>query len=272
MTEDWSGERVARWIRQAAGLERQLEPVSEVLFAAAALRPGERVLDVGCGTGPTTRKAAALVGAQGHVTGLDVAVEMLDAASSMDVEEGSADIRWLAGDAARWTPDESYDAVISRFGVMFFSDPLAAFRAFAEAGDRLAMAVWTRRDDSELFRVPLRAALSVLDSVDVPADDEGPFSLWEPQALLATAGWTEVDVVPHTLALPFAGGLPPKEAATVAMDFGPTRTVTTDLDDASRRAVEAAIAEAFKDYLDADGHVVLSGRINLVTALAKEPS
>ena len=268
MTEDWSGERVARWIRQAAGLERQLEPVSDVLFAAAALRPGERVLDVGCGTGPTTRRAAALVGAQGHLTGLDVAVEMLDAASRTEVAAGSADIRWLAADAAQWTPDESYDAVISRFGVMFFSDPLAAFRAFAEAGERLAVAVWARRDESDLFCVPLHAALSVLGSVDVPADDEGPFSLWDPEAMLAAAGWTDVAVVPHTLALPFVGGLPPAEAAVAALDFGPTRTVTTDLDEASRGAVEAAIAEAFEDHLDADGQVVLSGRVQVITALA----
>ncbi len=81
-SEEWSGDRVERWLRQAAGLERQLAPVSEVLFAAARLSPGESVLDVGCGTGPTTYAAARAVGPTGRVCGLDVSGEMLVAAAA----------------------------------------------------------------------------------------------------------------------------------------------------------------------------------------------
>lgn len=271
MTEDWSGERVARWIRQSQGLERQLAPVSEVLFAAADLQQGERVLDIGCGTGPTTRRAAALVGPHGDVTGLDVAVEMLEAARTTAPERGSAPIEWLAADAARWEPSRSYDAVISRFGVMFFSDPVAAFRTLARASSRLAVAVWARRDESDLFRVPLRAALGVVgENADLP-DDAGPFSLHAPRPLLEAAGWGDVEVVRRTLMLPFAGGLSPEAAAVAALDFGPVRTITTDLDERSRDAVKAAIAQAFEGHVDAGGHVVLSGQVNVVTASAAEP-
>ena len=188
--ETWDGDRAARWVRQSAGLEKQLAPVSAHLFAAAGLAPGEAVLDVGCGTGPTTRDAAAGVGPTGRVTGLDVSQDMLDAAAAVPATADAAPIDWLLADATTWSPPDppAYDVVLSRFGVMFFSDPAAAFAHLAQAtrpGGRLALAVWDRRDASELFAVPLRAALEAMAghgvTPDVPADDEGPFSLHDPR-------------------------------------------------------------------------------------------
>lgn len=274
----WEGERVARWLRQSEGLERQLAPVSEVLFAAAALRPGERVLDVGCGTGPTTREAARAVGPDGAVTGLDVAAAMLDAAALVPAGEGAASIDWVVADAVAWAPPAAdHDVVLSRFGVMFFSDPPAAFAHLAAAtrpGGRLAVAVWLRRDESELFAIPLRAVLDVrrahglADPDDIP-DDGGPFSLADPAAttaLLEGAGWADVAVATHALDLPFGGGLPPEAAAGAAADFGPTRIALDGLADDVRAEAMAAIAAAFAARTDAAGHVVLGGRVHVVTA------
>src|SRR5262249_13867713 len=154
-------ERVERWIRQAPGLERQLAPVSDLLLEAARLRAGESVLDVGCGTGPTTIAAARMVGPRGRVGGLDVAGAMLGAAATAASRAGgdAAPIEWIEADAVTWTPDgPPRDVVISRFGVMFFSDPGAAFANLARAtraNGRLAFASWQRRDDSATFAVPL---------------------------------------------------------------------------------------------------------------------
>jgi SAM-dependent methyltransferase len=284
-TEDdlWAGERVARWLRQAEGLERQLAPVSEALFATAALAPGERVLDVGCGTGPTTRQAAATVGPDGAVTGLDVSPAMLDAAASVPVPEPAAPIEWVTADAVTWSPPAgAHDAVISRFGVMFFSDPLTAFANLAEAtrpGGRLAVAVWDRRDESDLFAVPLHAALAVRsaagvgDTDSMPADggpdDVGASSLCDvaaTAALLERAGWSDAGATHHRLALPFGGGLDPRAGAEAAADFGPTRLALDGLDDDVRAAAVDAIATAFEAHLDDDGHVVLGGSILVLTA------
>jgi SAM-dependent methyltransferase len=281
--EAWTGERATRWLRQAAGLERQLAPVSDVLFAAANLRAGEAVLDVGCGTGPTTYAAALAVGPTGRVCGLDISAEMLAAAAASDPGAG---IEWLQADAVVWEPEAArFDAVISRFGVMFFSDPLVAFTHLAHAtraGGRLAIAVWQRRDMSTMFSVSLGAALEALRTrginqtaagvtLDefVAVDDEGPFSLHDEaalRALLSGAGWSDIAIEPHVLALPFAGGVPPAAAAKAALDFGPTRLVLSGIDDDVLHAAESAIASAFGSHLDDQGNVVLSGSVNMVTA------
>ncbi len=289
-SKTWSGDQVERWLRQAAGLERQLAPVSEHLLAAARLSPGESVLDVGCGTGPTTYAAAQAVGPTGRVCGLDVSGEMLVAAAGAAMSHpgagAPAPIDWVEADAVTWEPEVArYDAVISRFGVMFFSDPPAAFSHLAQAtrdGGRLALAVWQRRDNSALFSVSLHAALDVLRSrgirsseagVDldnfVATDDEGPFSLHDPVAvrsLLDRAGWSDIAIKHHVLALPFAGGAPPAAAAKAALDFGPTRLLMSGVDDDVVRAAEGAISEAFADHINDEGYVMLSGAINLVTA------
>jgi SAM-dependent methyltransferase len=276
--ESWSGERAARWVRQSAGIERQLAPVSVELLAAAAIAPGEAVLDVGCGTGPTTREAARAAGAAGRVTGLDLSGDMLATAASVPTEAGSAPLDWLQADGSAWSPPEpaAYDVVMSRFGVMFFSDPLAAFTNFARAtkpGGRLAIAVWARRQESEVFEVPLQAAVRALDrcgaSADPPADDEGPYSLHDPAAterLLTRAGWTGVSQTTHDLTLVFAGGAAPREAAEASLDFGPTRVVTAGADEDTKAAVVAEVTDAFASRVDADGHVALGGRIRIVQA------
>jgi SAM-dependent methyltransferase len=285
--EQWSGERVERWLRQAAGLERQLAPVSDLLFAAARLEPGESVLDVGCGTGPTTVTAARLVGPSGRVRGLDVSGRMLEAAAANVAGiDGIASVDFVEADAVNWVPEgPGHDAVISRFGVMFFSDPPAAFANLARAtrtGGRLAFASWQRRDASSVFAVPLHAALEALRARGVAAtgagidldafvatDDDGPFSLHDPAAvtrLLEGAGWLDVAVEQHVRPLPFAGGTSPAVAAEAALDVGPTRMVLTGLADDVVAAAQQAIGEAFAAHVDADGHVALAGAVNIVTA------
>src|SRR5215470_13253938 len=91
----WDDDRAVRWLARAAGLERQLAPVDDVLFAAGALRPGERVLDVGCGTGPATRRAAREVGTAGRAVGLDISARLLAEAAAQPNEDSAACLEWV---------------------------------------------------------------------------------------------------------------------------------------------------------------------------------
>lgn len=278
--DEWEGERVRRWLQLADSLDRQLSPVNDVLFPAAALVAGERVLDVGCGEGRTTRRVAALVGETGSVVGLDVSEEMLVRAAQIPVPDGAATIDWIVADVshgpAAWQPGPPFDAAISTFGVMFFNDPTTAFTTLAAAvrpGGRLAAAVWCRRDESELFDLPLGVATEVLDRharhYEPLADDEGAFSIHSaPVAkdLLAGTGWDDVGFAVHRLAMKVAGGLTPAEAATSSLDFGPVRYRVEGHPDELRDEMVATLTEIYADRVDDDGHVVLDGAIGILTA------
>ncbi len=273
----WAGARVDRWVAMADRLDRQLAPITELLIAATGLRPGDRVLDVGCGTGPIARRAAEIVGPQGSVTGVDVAADMIAAALDATPEvEGSAPVRYVESDAATWTSADLFDVVISRFGVMFFDDPAAAFANLADLtrpSGRLSVAVWDRRDRSDLFEVPLAAAVGVLEAAghdpDLMPVAGGPFSLSDPEAvtsLLGDAGWRDVRVVHHDVEMLVGGGTDPAAAAEDAFGVGPTRKATEGVDGPLRVEVRDAIEAALAERVDADGQVVLGGRVLVVTA------
>ncbi len=275
--EAWPGDRAARWVAVADQLEGQLAPVTDLLFAAAELVPGESVLDVGCGTGPTTRYAAQLVGPAGSVTGVDISPEMLDAARRRAAGDGgNAPIEWVESDVVAWDAgDARFDVVISRFGVMFFADPHAAFTRLARAtvdGGRLRAAVWAHRPHVQLFELPLTIALEELRragvTVETPPPDDGPYSLGDAahvERLLAGAGWSDVSWQPHEMKFRLGGGVRPVDAATISLEFGPARIVLEGVDERVRRSVADAVAAAFEQHLE-DGEVVLGGRLAIISA------
>ena len=165
-----------------------LRPVSDLLMAAAGAKPGERVIDVGCGCGATTIDFAARVRHGGEVLGLDVSEPMLARAR----ERASQDlpVRFVHADATvhDFAPDWA-DLIVSRFGVMFFADPARSFanlRKGLKRGGRLAFACWREAKQNPFFIVPLREARKHAPPLpEMGPEEPGPFALRRPSARAA---------------------------------------------------------------------------------------
>jgi len=195
---EWDGPAGAHRTRYAAVFDAETRPHNERFRAAAGVAPRDRVLDVGCGTGQTTRDAARAA-LSGRALGIDLSAQMLDHARRLSQEEGLANVSFLQADAqVHRFPAASFEVAISRFGTMFFADPVAAFGNIAHAlspGGRLVLMVWQARDRNE-WSTAIREALAGDNPVPPPpADGPHPFSLADPavtEGILTAAGFAEV--------------------------------------------------------------------------------
>ena len=144
--QDWAGEMGEKWNRYRARFEGMIAPIGQATLAHAGFKLGERVLDIGCGAGPTTLDIARLVGTQGVVTGLDISHVLIDTATVRAQQAGLSQVGFVCGDAATLQlPVPAYDHLFSRFGVMFFEDPFAAFknmRRMLHDSSRMTFCCW----------------------------------------------------------------------------------------------------------------------------------
>ena len=178
--EYWNADEARHWVDEAGAYDRMLAPFASRLLEAAAIAVEDQVLDIGCGTGPTTCDAARAA-ANGHATGLDISRAMIEAARARASRDDLTNVSFEVGDAQtrRFDPG-SVDVVMSRFGVMFFDDPVAAFaniRAALRAGGRLVFVCWQGQIANEWIAVPgLAAAQHVPLPTPGPPGAPGPFS------------------------------------------------------------------------------------------------
>ncbi len=194
----WDGAQGAHWAAQADRFDRAVARYDEPFLAAAGLRPGDRVLDVGCGTGRTTRDAARITGS---AVGVDLSSAMLDVARRRAAEEGLTGVRFEQADAqVAAFPPAGFDVAISRTGAMFFADPVAALANVGGAlvpGGRLVLLVWQALEANEWMTEILGALAAGRPLPAPPPDAPGPFSLADPgriRAMLTAAGHRQVEV------------------------------------------------------------------------------
>ena len=263
----WNGYEGRHWATDQARYDAINSGFNEALLAA--VRPGDRVLDLGCGNGQLTRLAARRAGI-GQVVGVDLSAPMLDRARTAATDEGVRNAEFIRADAqVHPFPPGGFDAALSRFGVMFFADPVAAFanvRRALRPGGRLAFVCLddARRGDLGAVFAPLAAHLP-------PADTDGtatgePLSLADPaviRAVLDEAGFTDVSCAPRQE--PGIWGRDAADAGGFLAGWGPVRHRLAPFDPAVGDRVRSALVEAMRPY-EGPGGVRLRIAAWLVTA------
>jgi ubiquinone/menaquinone biosynthesis C-methylase UbiE len=267
--EFWNGPGAKMWLAAYERIQRGIAGFGEAALAAAKARPGERVLDVGCGTGGTTAELARAVGASGDVLGVDIAEPLVAAARAQKLANGTFEV----GDATTFPfQAQSFDLVFSRFGVMFFGDPVAAFRNVHRAlkpNGRLAFICWRTPQENPWAGVPMRAAQPHLPPIERPGpEDPGQYSFGDRarvERILSEAGFKGLSFAPVDQMLKQGNDIP--EVLERVGEFGPLARLFKEATPEQVAKAKAAIAEALIPYAKPDG-VTLAGACWLVGARA----
>ncbi len=275
--EYWNRLRGERWVQVAPLIDAQVSHIGLAAMDRLDVSPGARVLDVGCGCGQTTLQLAERVGANGAVMGIDISTVMLDAAQRSAAEAGTSQVRFENADAQTHRfAASSFDRLFSRFGVMFFADPRAAFenlRGGLAAGGRLAFACWQSLARNPWMRVPTEAVFALVKPPDPPDPHApGPFSLADPdrvRAILSGAGFEQVALEPYECEVRVGGGADLEVAVAFALQMGPAAALLRDAEPSLREAAIDAVREALRPHVTERG-VELGAATWLVTAVAPE--
>ena len=239
---------------------------SEAVFPKLPVRAGDRVLDVGCGWGDTAMKLARIVGPEGEVVGIDCCDAFLADAKVDLADSGLTNVTFLRGDAEVALPEGDFDFVFSRFGTMFFANPVAGLRNMRRAlrpGGRMAHIVWRAASDNPWLSM---AKDIVLRHLPAPGEDArtcgpGPFSMSDEatvRKMMEIAGYT--DIAFERVDAPVRVGDDIEDAIAFQLAIGPAGEVfreASDLAEEKRPEIEAALAEAIGSQTrDADGIVI----------------
>ena len=262
----WNDVLAPKFIRFKHILVDGLTQHSEAVFPSLPVRPGDRVLDVGCGFGDTAIKLADLVGPEGEVVGIDCCDAFLDYARK-DVEARRlTNIRLMRGDAEVALPADNFDFVFARFGTMFFANPVAGLRNMRKAlrpGGRMVHIVWRRRADNPWLSMAKDVVVQFLPQpgADAQTCGPGPFSMSDQEtvtAMMKAAGYEGIEF--RRVDAPVLVGRDIQDAIDFQLAIGPAgevfREAGAEAED-KRRVIEAALAKAIKrQTLAADGIVM----------------
>jgi SAM-dependent methyltransferase len=264
----WNGYEGRHWADHQSRYDNLNDPANTPLLDAARIQSTDKVVDIGCGNGRLTRLAARRAA---HALGIDLSAPMLERARASTSAEGLSNVSFVQGDAQVYAfEDAGLDAVLSRFGVMFFADPVAAFANIGRAlrpGGRLAFVcpqAFSRMDQSVIFA----AVAGHVPVPDLSQDAEsGPASFADPgrtTRVLRDAGFDEVAA--EGIELPQLWGKDGEDAAAFLFGWGPMRHWLRDAEPEATERARRAAAKAFRAYETPTGGVRLTARLWLVTA------
>jgi SAM-dependent methyltransferase len=264
----WNEKAGQDWTVLQERMDANLAAIGEAVLALADAKSGETVLDVGCGTGATS---LALAKAGANVTGLDVSKPMLDLARSRAIQAG-LDIAFIEADASSYPFEPAFDLIFSRFGVMFFDDPIGAFANLHKAlkpGGRLAFVCWRTAPENLWAFAPLMAAMPFLPEQPPPDPfAPGPFAFADPQRVLSIL----TDVGFHNFEIGKYDGVMRmgRDIATIAaqtLQIGPLSRAVGEADEATRVQIVEAVRAAMGKFTAPDGEIAPPAACWLVSAV-----
>ena len=248
----WNGSAGQAWAESQELLNQMFQPFEEMLVQPVPAGSEGRLLDVGCGTGSITLAAARRLGAQGRCTGIDISEPMIAVARAR-VKQEAMPTSFLCADAESYLFEpEAFDTILSRFGVMFFDDPVRAFtnlRGAARDGADLRFVAWRSAAENPFMTAAERAAAPLLPNLNVRRHDEpGQFAFADRgrvNSILEQSGWSEIDIRPIDVVC----RLPENRLVDYLTRLGPVGRVLQDVDEPTRTLVTKVVRAAFEPYV-----------------------
>ena len=264
----WNDKAGPSWVAAQERLDAMLAPLSAQALAKAAVKAGERVLDIGCGCGATT---IALAEAGAVAVGVDLSEPMLEHARVRAKHVNN--IEFSVEDAVLYQASERFDLLFSRFGVMFFADPVEAFANLHKqlhAGGRLAFICWQAPQHNPWMAIPGKAVAEFLPPMDPPPQptDPGPFAFADPdylESILTQAGFKQIELESIEAGMYLGSSL--DEVMEYQKFVGPVARVVSELEGELQEQAIAVARAAFAEHLT-DSGITLPGRVWLVSARA----
>lgn len=269
----WNGPGGQHWTDRQQAQDILLAPISHLLIDRAKARPGERIVDVGCGCGATSIAFAQKVGPSGHVLGIDISAPMLARARQM--APAGLPVDFVLADATVYPFDPaSIDLLVSRFGVMFFAEPALSFANMRKAlrpSGRLAFACWREPRENPWLMTPLQAVYKHVPKLpQLGPEDPGPFAFASEarvNRILSEAGFSGIVMEACDLSLDVAGGRGIDAAVEAALEIGPAARALDGQPPETIAAATVSIREALKPFA-LGVSVPLPASVWIVTAAA----
>jgi ubiquinone/menaquinone biosynthesis C-methylase UbiE len=270
----WNGPNGQRWTDRQASQDVLLAPVSQILIGRIGPKAGDRIVDIGCGCGATSIALAERVAPDGFVLGVDISAPMLERARHQLAPKGLP-LDFAQADATVYPFERGkFDLVVSRFGVMFFADPVLSFanlRGAMRPKGRVVFACWRAPKENPWMMAPLQAVYRHVPRLpQVGPEDPGPFAFSGEERvkrILQEAGYTDIAMEPCDIVLDIAIGRGLEAATDAALEIGPSARALDGHPPEVRAAARASVRELLAPY--ARGQTVpLPGSIWIVTARA----
>ena len=272
----WNDSAGVRWRELQERLDAQLDAIGLAALERLEIAPGARVLDIGCGCGSTSLELAQRVGPEGRVVGVDISEPMLSRAEERARIANLSNLTFVKSDAQRHAfAPASFDALFSRFGVMFFDDPAAAFRNLRTAlkpGAHVVFVCWRTAQENPWAAVPLNA-ISAFAKPDAPTDPfaPGPFAFADPDRVrtyLDHAGFCDITLTAYDTPMYFGGPGDLDAAAEFATQIGPAAALLRERNIPRSDAIHRALKDGLSPYAQKDG-VVFPASLWIVHATAR---